>query len=37
VLGYFERLGKAVTVDGGTSIEDVRKQIAQKVKSPGTS
>jgi len=37
VLGYFERLGRAVTVDGGTSIEDVRQQISKKVKSAGTS
>ncbi len=37
VLGYYKRLGRAVTVDGGGSIEEVHRQIRHRVNSRGTS
>jgi adenylate kinase len=37
VLGYYERLGRAVTVDGGASIEEVHHQITHQVNAPGAS
>jgi adenylate kinase len=36
VLGYYRRLGRVVTVDGGGAIEEVHKQIRALVQSSGT-
>jgi adenylate kinase len=37
VLGYYKRLGRAATVDGATSVQEVHRKIAQLVHSPGPS